>query len=700
MKKYYLLPAILFCYHLSTAQLQKTDSLLTILQQHPAEDTQKINLLNAVANAYLATDALQALSFAEKAVALAQKLHAEKQLADAYLYEGKSYLAGLSFKESLDPLQKSYDLYLLLHNNAGLINALVALAQMHVSLSDIIASIDQYQEALNIAQHIKDTTQMAEVNNMLGTVYLGIDYSKALDYYIQALKLFEQTGNKVNVARINGNIAIVYIWMSQPAKSIASTKNAYDIFKSAGDKLDMARCLTNMGNAYRDMADYKKSIDCFQRAIQLDKQVGTSAADINLANNILNAGMTYTQRREFANALPYLKDALSRFEKSHLKGFTSTALTYLSDVYSQAPDSILRQNNIQPSQRFNKAVALQKRAIDLIQQSGNLNNESQEWQNLSTIYEKEKNYALALDAYKKYSLLKDSVFTEARQKAITRKEMQYEFDKKEAISKADEDKRHSLAVAEINRQRTIKNSIAGGTGVMVLASVMSFFFYKKRRDAEEQQKETSFQLQVADTEMKALRAQMNPHFIFNSLNSISDYITKHDTASADYYLTRFSKLMRMILENSDQKEIPLGEDLKALEIYMQLEALRLNHKFTYEISVDKEIDMENTLVPPLILQPFVENSIWHGIAQKNGSGKILIEVKKENEMINCIVEDNGVGRKIPEGENNQKKSFGMKLTKARIDIMNKIKKSKGEIGLSDLAEGTRIEVKLPLALSF
>src|SRR5690606_13954290 len=112
----------------------------------------------------------------------------------------------------------------------------------------------------------------------------------------------------------------------------------------------------------------------------------------------------------------------------------------------------------------------------------------------------------------------------------------------------------------------------------------------------------------------------------------------------DTYLTKFAKLMRLILENSEHKEVPLADDLQALELYMQLEALRLNNKFEYTIEVDENLDTENTLVPPLLLQPFVENSIWHGIARKEGSGRITVSVKRENDMLKCTVEDDGVGR--------------------------------------------------------
>ena len=251
----------------------------------------------------------------------------------------------------------------------------------------------------------------------------------------------------------------------------------------------------------------------------------------------------------------------------------------------------------------------------------------------------------------------------------------------------------------------VKQSIIWGGTILMMAAITSFIFYKRKRDAGQLQKEAEFRAEVTDTEMKALRTQMNPHFIFNSLNSIIDYISRNDTGAANHYLSKFARLMRMILENSESKEVSLADDLKALELYMQLEGMRMNNGFSYNILVDDAIDIENTLVPPLLLQPFVENSIWHGISKKEGGGKILIHIKKEGDMINCVVEDNGVGRtqnaRIPDDDQpGEKKSLGIKITRARIDIVNKIKKTRAVVEVSDLAEGTRVEVKLPLELSF
>ena len=178
---------------------------------------------------------------------------------------------------------------------------------------------------------------------------------------------------------------------------------------------------------------------------------------------------------------------------------------------------------------------------------------------------------------------------------------------------------------------------------------------------------------------------------------------------ASEYLIRFSKLMRLILENSREKEVSLENDLSALELYIQLEALRFKNKFSYTIQVDPEIDKESTLIPPMMLQPFVENSIIHGMQNKEG-GLIAVGVHKEGNMIRCVVEDNGIGRTQSvafASEGNQKKeSLGMKITQERLQIIDQLKKVKTAIFIIDrkdidnVVNGLRIELLLPFESTF
>ncbi|MEO9893289.1 histidine kinase, partial [Aurantibacter sp.] len=298
--------------------------------------------------------------------------------------------------------------------------------------------------------------------------------------------------------------------------------------------------------------------------------------------------------------------------------------------------------------------------------------------------------AEALNAYKKHIKLRDSVLNEEKKSELTRKEMQFQMERQQAV-----------ANEEIKRQQLVKNIYLIGAILLVLLSILGYYIYKRRRDELEKKKSAEFNAKVSETELKALRSQMNPHFIFNSLNSISEFISKNDIQQADDYLVKFSKLTRAILENSEKKSITLNEDLELMELYMQIEAIRLENKLHHKITIDQDIEPNNTLVPPLILQPFIENSIWHGIAPKNGDGHIAIKIEKEGDMLKYVVDDNGVGQlKKNMGEKKSNGSFGIKITKSRIDILSHIKNKKGSINLMDKPEGVRVEITLPLELQF
>lgn len=179
---------------------------------------------------------------------------------------------------------------------------------------------------------------------------------------------------------------------------------------------------------------------------------------------------------------------------------------------------------------------------------------------------------------------------------------------------------------------------------------------------------------IKNAEMKTLRSQMNPHFMFNTLNSINSYIIENKSNEASKYLTMFSKLMRNILENSKYSEITLEKEIHTLKLYMQLEAVRLDNKFDFSISIADNVDEETLKIPPLILQSFVENAIWHGLHNKKTHGNLKINISSETEtFLNIQIIDNGVGRKvtslIKEQQTNHK-SYGIEITVSRLKMLN------------------------------
>ncbi|MBJ7882804.1 tetratricopeptide repeat protein [Gelidibacter salicanalis] len=278
----------------------------------------------------------------------------------------------------------------------------------------------------------------------------------------------------------------------------------------------------------------------------------------------------------------------------------------------------LVDNQLPKEKRYEKANSHFKEALQLAVHVGSLEDQNVALENLAMTYFQIGNYKEAFEAKNRSIVLQDSIRSSEIREEITRLEMQYEFDKKAALTKAEHEKEQLQVEAELQRQRFIKNGSILGGGTLLLVTFAGVFLYKRRRDAITERQKSQFDTVVAETELKALRAQMNPHFIFNSLNSIGDYYARNDKDSANKYLSEFAKLMRLTLENSEKKEIPLIEDVNLLKLYLEVESKRMVDKFSYEIKLDPALDPENVLVPPLILQPFIENSIWHGIAKKTG----------------------------------------------------------------------------------
>jgi len=205
--------------------------------------------------------------------------------------------------------------------------------------------------------------------------------------------------------------------------------------------------------------------------------------------------------------------------------------------------------------------------------------------------------------------------------------------------------------------------------LLLLISIIAVLRIKKIK------KQIKLKELLLESELKGLRAQMNPHFIFNALSSIQSYILKNDTQNADYYISRFAKLIRMILESSRQNVIPLSDEVNILKLYAELENLRLSDKFDFVIDTSRLSDPDTNYIPPMLIQPIVENAIWHGIAHLNNKrGKVTVTFSEENNLIKCIIEDNGIGREQAMklmARNNYKTSMGYQITKQRIELKGK-----------------------------
>jgi len=651
-----------FLFFKTAAQQHEIDSLIDGLKNFAALDSNRAKQLSNIAFAYSEFNPEEGLKYADKGIELSLQLKDSVRIVEAYMNKGLNYYGKSDYSNAIKyykaaqdylPTKGMEDKSFILRNT---------IANAYLNLSKYTDALNSYFDNLHFAERLNKNRGMAITLGNIGLVYKRTgDYKKSLEYNYRSLAMHLAAKN---------------------SKSIA------DAFNHIGSLHDV------MGNADSALYYYQ---NCIAIAKENNYLKGVASATANI-------GVFYRGHLDFIKANEYLKAALAEYEKMGDLYTQATILSYLGDNIFDAPDKELKQMGYSPATRTQTALGYFKKSLSISEEIEDVAGQADQWEEFTRVYKKQNNFEKALEAYEKFIVLRDSVINDEKKETIRSLEMNFNFEKKEDSINVEREKDAIVAKAEILRQSAMKRSILIGGVLFFIAAVISFVFYKRRRDAKQLLKEAEYKAEVSDTEMKALRAQMNPHFIFNSLNSINDYVSKNNIPEAEKYLSKFAKLMRMILENSEQADVPLKDDLRALELYMQLEALRMNHKFDFAIKVDESIDQEQTMVPPLILQPFVENSILHGFSGQEEKGDLQIIIKKDGDMINCIVDDNGVGRNSATGKENsfliEKKSMGMKITLSRIDILNRRKNTNAAVSLTDKEKGTRVEVKLPLTLQF
>ena len=682
-----------FCF----SQQEKIDSLTIELQKHPEDNMDKLLILNKLSNHFHLTNPETGLTISEEAIALAQKLKSKDQEATAYKY--KAYNLTVLSKDSL--AIAAYNKAINIQNKLKNWNEI---GRLTYNKGLLYFGQSKYQEAntcndkaYEIFEKEKDSFLMAVVLNSIGInqMYLT-QYPEALDTYLKASSIYEKT-NKINTGRhaeILTNIGILYSKLGNYNLALDYYTKSLKINQTLNDDYGTANALSSIGNIYDDIEQSEKAITYYEQSLKIMTRLNNK---YGIASALANTGIAHISLKNYDKALSYLNKSKPLFEE--LENTTNQAVVYESIGIAHLENYELGTNQ---KEKLSKAKLNFKKALNYAEKSNSLERKASVLENLAMVNSKLNDYKSAYYNKNEAEKLKDSFISSEKKEEIAKLVAKYEYEKKEATLTAIHDKEQAIKEAEISRHKFIKNTSIIGGGSFAIVSIIGFILYRRKQDAKEKAREAEFILKVTDTELKALRAQMNPHFIFNSLNSINEYISKNDIESATNYLTKFSKLMRETLEKSTHNEILLEDDIQILKTYMDIENKRANNSFTYTINLDESIDPENTLVPPMILQPFIENSIVHGLKNSKRNGHIIISYKQNDNMIICSVEDNGIGRKKSSElkTTSNKKSLGMTITKSRIEILNKKRNTNGSVNIIDKTDGTKIEVKLPLTLAF
>ena len=349
-----------------------------------------------------------------------------------------------------------------------------------------------------------------------------------------------------------------------------------------------------------------------------------------------------------------------------------------------------------------KKLQLLTEALKLARQTDYLEGVSNAAKDLSTAYEAMNNKDSSLYFYRIHREAADSLFNIHNTRNVTIKESEW------MIKRQEIENRHLKDLAQIQgKEITFKNFLLiAGIITLLLTIAIAYFIYRSI-ESKKKRVESAFKQKISETQMQALQAQMNPHFIFNSLNSIENFMMKNDKRMAIDYLSKFSLLMRMFLDSSRNESVPFEKDMEALQLYVELEQLRYNNKFTYESCIDPALTNGDYKVPPLLIQPYVENAIVHGISPSDRDDLLLkVSAYARGGLYSvCHSGQWNWSQKIGRIQKNNKpvhKSMGMQITLERINIHNQKQQGSGDLVITDLYDengkptGTLVQVRLKM----
>jgi tetratricopeptide (TPR) repeat protein/two-component sensor histidine kinase len=633
---------------LTVSAVAQGQSKIDSLKQVAAAGKPDTNTVNAMKKLgfFLQHDDLPAATrYAEQALALAKELDFKRGVASSYQTLGQCYMYAAQTEKALENFQQGA----------------------------IIAQQEGYP-----------TVVFAALANA-GIAYdLTGDYVNSVKVQLMARKWAETHGTEAQRIDIEFNLGITYCRLGNYDAALERFKDASAYYESQGDLRSHASALDAMGNIYVNLQQYDTAQAIYERAFAISSQ---SPAGGNLAHRYTNLGAVRAFQRDYQGAISYMEKAVTEAQKTG-------EIMLVADNYSNIGNCYRQLGQLELAESYSL------RGLDMSRATGNSRTIMEALGNLVEVYVKKDDADKALDYYRELEALKDSLQVDEAAAEVANLRVQYEADKNaQQLLLMDEQREAAIAVAG-KQKLWLVVAFSLAFALLMALVVVVMLLRNRKRNAEHMmaQKNSEFARKKMELEQRALRSQMNPHFIFNSLNAIQRLYIEGDVDRASDYMADFAQILRKILDHSSCDTITLAEELQTLKLYLRLEEARLGGVLEYEIMVDEEIDSYATCLPPLILQPYVENAIWHGILPKGSNGKVSIHLRDSTDAqgqpaVLCTITDNGIGietsRRSKSGRLAQE-SKGMKISQERLG-------PDGMVATQELASGgTVVTLLIPV----
>jgi tetratricopeptide (TPR) repeat protein len=647
MKTPILLYLLVVSFTFGYAQNKAVDSLLVVLQ-NSKNDIDKTQVLNSIADAYKTSDPKMMQLYATKALQLAQKIQYKIEEGNAQLNLGNANIILGKYSQALNYF---------------------ALAQ----------AIFENESQTNSKNSLAIKKGLAKSYGSIGIVFAEqSNYAKALLFHLKSVTIYEEIKEFKKCAQVYNNIGVAYQSQGEIFKALEYFIKAQKIQEKFKD-IHVGITLTNIANCYLKQKNTDKAFEYYTKAKTSIDQNPDPRALGEWYNNI---GLYFLATQNPTKAVESWNAAIQTFASIEDKFGVADTHLYMGQLY------LVQKNPTVALSSANKALQLAKEigVLEQIVVAEKL---------LSAVYDQQGNASQSLVHFKLYSQAKDSLNNAETIRKSVESAMNFEFDKREVIQKAAHEKRE-LLLKEQAKQNKLQLLFAG-LFALLLAGI-GFLFYNRMQ----LKKTLTLQKELAEYEQKALHLQMNPHFVFNCLGSISSFIVQNGTHSAVKYLAKFSKLMRLTLEYSKKSLIPIDKEIQSLQNYLELEQLRFNNKFSFTITKDDAIE-DDLALPPLLLQPFVENAIIHGVIPSKEIGSISIDFKLDKSNLICTIIDNGIGyatsKAIKENSVSVHQSMALDITKKRLEMIAASTSKKAEVVIEELDNGntgTKVTLHLPI----
>jgi len=624
--------------HAAVAQVN-LDSLRGIWNDASQTDSVRLRAIHRIAwHGHLRSDPDSALHYSKIQYAFAEQRGRKREMALALNTQGAVYEIKGDFAGAIVRHESSLAIRSELGSVAGITASLTNIGNIHAFKGNHAKALEYYIRSVKVYEQDEDAAGkgMANVlNNIAATYHLQEDLSNALLFYRRSLNIREQLGLKDDISQSLTNIGIVLQGMGELDSALMNFNRGLEIAIATGNRWAEAAALSSIGSVMNAKGDYRNASELFERSMTISEQIG-----------------------DLVSTAGYLTNASA----AHMKlGNTAKALLLSTKAYSIANGT-------------GDAVLLRDAA-----------------QNHSEILKANGRFKEALEAFELHVMMRDSIMREENQREAIRLEFMKDAELREseiALLQSENERKEAETLAERRRRQM---TMLGSGGVILLLAGGGAWFVSLRRTAHRQELERQeYRRKVIENDF--LRSKLKTHFIKNAMQTIDGFVQDGRSEQAHTYIDRFNTLMRWILETAGNSTVSLEEELEAMRLYLALEEPAAKDGLQWSITVAEDVDAAGVDVPPLILQPFVENAVFHGLRSIGRAGEVRISVGREDGRLVCRVEDNGRG--MAPGDELKKESNGLRLVRERLALFSSMACTEASMSIAPTGSGTRAEIRL------